>query len=143
MSRVAKSLEDLINEEVEVRLTVAIREIIRVICRNMSDTYDPFTEQSMYDKMWEAVGTVHSHCKSMDAPLCPKLDEIRCRGKTNKGKRCNFKANTKFGYCTTHQNQEEKERVEVPVMTVIEHNHDIFRQRYSESCPACMAKTTN
>jgi hypothetical protein len=111
---------DMINEEVERRLTDKIGKVLEYV----SKTYDVSIKQLM-----------------KDAAQIQSTSEL-CMGLTSKNKRCGNKAckKTKNGYCSKHQNQKAHvSKMCTPTNQNI-HNHppELF---YVEGCPGCQKKT--
>jgi hypothetical protein len=108
---------DLINEEVERRLSEKIGKVLEYV----SKTYDVSIKQLMKD-----AAQIQS-------------DSELCMGLTAKNKRCGNKTCKKHknGYCSKHQNQKTKiVKPSTPVCIDTMHTHapDLF---YVKGCPGC------
>ena len=130
-----KEIDEIIKRQVDLKVRDTLEKFIPVICRR-------YPESFIQTQLWTDLKEIDELFKTL--PNNKKNTPI-CKGVTKGGTPCRTPVKS-GGYCCNHQSQKPttciistpKEESKIPV-----HNHNVFKIKYSEDCPACKAKKSN
>ena len=131
-----KQIDEIIKVEVDKKVKNILEKFIPVICRRYPETF-------IETQLWTELIQVDELFKSMKKPK--KFEKKKtpiCMGVSGGGQPC--KRPVKSGnYCCNHQNQDPNTCIISGPSTpsvIPQHDHNVFKVKYKEDCPACIAK---
>ena len=131
-----KQIDTIIKEEVDKKVKNVLEKFIPVICRRYPETF-------IETQLWTELKQVDELFKTMKKPK--KFEKKKtpiCKGVTNGGNPCSRAVRT-GEYCCNHQDQKTNTCIISGPSTpsiIPQHNHNVFKIKYQEDCPACIAK---